>query len=81
MVKNDNIPQEWRLKDGEKWETVFRNKTHEGPTLSTGSKFCLKYWVKGVCYDDCKHKASHAELNEQDRETGDNYVKELRGGI
>ena len=43
LVRNSNIPQEWRIRQGEKWDTVFRNKTLQGPDLECGSKFCLKY--------------------------------------
>ena len=79
MVRNDNVPPEWKLRQGESWDNVFRNKTMEGPTLSMGCKFCLKFWVKGVCYEDCKQKDSHGELTDDDKVAARNFIAELRG--
>ena len=79
MVRNEAIPLEWKLQDSENWDNVFRNKTMEGPTLSMGCKFCLKFWVKGVCYDDCKQKMSHGALTDGDKEAGAAFIQELRG--
>ena len=78
-IRNHNVPPEWKLRQGEQWDTVFRNKTMGGPTLSCGSKFCLKFWVKGICYADCKQKESHKPLNDEDKAAGGTFVKELRG--
>ena len=78
-IRNEAVPGEWKLKQGERWDSTFRNKTMAGPELSCGSKFCLKFWVKGVCYKDCKQIASHAALSEEDKALGDAYIKELRG--
>ena len=31
---NNSVLKYWRLRNSEKWETVFMNKTNEGPYLS-----------------------------------------------
>ena len=79
LIRNDNIPREWKVRQGESWDNVFRNKTLSGPNLSCGSKFCLKFWVKGFCFSDCRQKASHEALSDEDKEKGEGYIKELRG--
>jgi hypothetical protein len=77
--KNTSITREWKLRPCESWEAIFQNKTNDGPTLSLGCKPCLKYQVKGICYNDCKHKDSHKILQGEDKAKTDKYIKELRG--
>ena len=79
MVKNDNPVQEWKVRNGERWETIFRAKLRHGPTLSLGCKPCLKYHAKGFCFDDCSLIKSHHKLNEEDSKATANFIKELRG--
>ena len=78
-IKNHNVPSEWKLRQGESWDTVFKDKTLSGPELSCGAKFCLKYWVKGLCFSDCRQKCTHSPLNGEDKAKADAYIKELRG--
>jgi hypothetical protein len=77
--RNMNPVQEWKLRHSEKWDTVFRAKAHEGPILSTGTKLCLKYHVKGLCYSDCSMLASHKELSPEDSKQAEAFIKQLRG--
>ena len=80
QVRNESPVEEWKLRQGKKWDTVFRNKSGNAPQLSMGCKMCLKFWVKGICYDDCKNKALHVQqLTEGDRELGMAYINEFRG--
>ena len=78
-IKNHNVPSAWKLRQGESWDTVFKDKTLSGPELSCGAKFCLKYWVKGLCFSDCRQKCTHNPLNEEDKAKANAYIKELRG--
>jgi hypothetical protein len=79
MIRNPNIKKEWKLRNTEKWETIFRGKSRHGPILSFGGKPCLKYHVKGFCFGDCTFIDSHKSLNNEDEKTTENYIKELRG--
>ena len=79
MVKNSAIVADWKLKDSESWDKVFREKTAEGPILSLSCRPCLKYHVKGVCYDDCKNRDSHKSLAGHDKDKTDKFIKSLRG--
>ena len=80
QVKNENPVEEWKLRQGERWDLVFRSKSGEAPMLSMGCKLCLKFWVKGLCYTDCKNRASHVQtLSEEDRSLAMAYITELRG--
>ena len=79
MVRNESQTREWKVRNDERWETVFRGKSRHGPTLSLGCKPCLKYHAKGFCFDDCSLLQSHQKLNEADSKTTANFIKELRG--
>jgi hypothetical protein len=79
MVRNHKQINEWKVRSSERWDTVFRAKSRHGPTLSIGGKPCLKYHVKGFCFEDCGLAESHMELNDEDRELTANFIKELRG--
>lgn len=78
-IRNHDLVQAWKLRQDEKYENLFRNKTVDGPVLSFGSKCCLKFHVKGICYDDCKYDKSHCKIvNENDIKLVTNYLNELR---
>jgi hypothetical protein len=79
QVRNDKMVADWKLRQNEKWETVFRSKSRDSPTLSFGCAACLKFHVKGVCYTDCALLASHRELSGNDKEITNTYIKKLRG--
>ena len=77
--KNTKRVEEWAMRKGESWHNVFRNKAIEGPMLSTKCHPCLKFHVRGSCYKDCKNKASHGVLNNDDRKKVNEFIKTLRG--
>ena len=77
IERNSNMIAECKLKPNEAWNK-FVNKTNDGPLLSLGCKPCLKFHVKGFCYSDCSHRASHKGLNEEDTKKVVKFVKELR---
>ena len=79
MIRNNNQIREWKLRNDEKWETVFRSKSQQGPILSIGCKPCLKYHAKGFCFEDCALLKSHVSLSPEDTVQTANYIKELRG--
>ena len=51
QCRNDNIVAEWKLKPNESWNKTFKSKSKEGPKLSSGNHPCLKFHVKGICYN------------------------------
>ena len=77
--RNTNMVKEWKLRPAESWEAIFQNKTNDSPMLSMECRACLKYQVKGICYSDCRHKASHTTLKNDDKNKLDKFIKELRG--
>ena len=79
MVKNHSLEANLRLKADEAFKTVFGGLAIRGPNLSTHCKPCLKWHVKGVCWDDCDHKASHKNLMHNNKKLLHNYVKSIRG--
>jgi len=78
MVMNEDINPEWKLKDNENWTQIFRHKSRDAPVLTNGSKACLKYHVKGFCFEDCKFKGTHIQLLGEDFKKTDAYIKSLR---
>ena len=79
MVKNEKVIKEWKLRHNEKWDTIFRGKSREGPTLSMGCQPCLKFHVKGMYYNDCNSVKSHVDLKNADKEKTGSFIKGLRG--
>ena len=78
MVRNENIKEEWRLKGDESWNKFFRHKSKEAPTLSMSCRACLKYHVKGYCFQDCTFKESYVNLRNEDLRKTDAYIKSLQ---
>ena len=79
LKRNQNQVEEWKLRRGESWSNIFRNKAIEGPMLSTKCHPCLKYHVRGACYVDCKNRESHVVLKENDKKKMNDFIKSLRG--
>ena len=79
VERKNSVLKDWKLHNFEKRETVFMNKTNEGPYLSVGCKPCLKYHVKGLYYSDCRHQSSHrVPENDYILKTG-KHINQLRG--
>ena len=78
-VINSSLVDDWKLRQNEQWDTVFRHKSVKGPTLSIGCHPCLKYQCKGYCFKDCANKASHIQLKKEDKEKTSTFIKSLRG--
>ena len=78
MIWNEDIVQEWKLRESKKWNLIFRHKTKDGPMLENKCQPCLKYQVKGFCLDDCKFKSMRHKLQGKDYAITDNYIKKLR---
>ena len=77
VVTNQDQVQDWKFKDGETWQ-MWRNKTVNGPTLSNNTKPCLKFHVRGSCFDDCTNKASHKRLKGDDFKKTEEFIKNIR---
>ena len=78
-VVNHNQVQEWKLREGEDYTTVFRHKVKGSPRLSMGCHGCHKFHNKGFCYMDCDNAASHCVLVGDDYDKFDARVKALCG--
>ena len=78
QVKNPSQVEAWKLKDSESWNNVFRGRTKDGPKLRNGSLPCLKYHVKGICYEDCPYHKSHRKLEGEDFSKMGAFIERLR---
>lgn len=78
-VKNPALVPEWKMRNNESWNTVFRNKTIQGPMLTMNCHPCLKYHVRGSCFNDCRNIASHCTLSGDDKGRVTKFIKSLRG--
>ena len=76
VVNQDQVP-DWKFKDGENWQ-MWRNKTMNGPTLACNAKPCLKFHVRGSCFDDCTNKMSHKKLKGDNYKKTDEFIKNIR---
>ena len=50
MVNNISHRHKFKLRAENNWGLVFKGETKNGPSLSMGSKGCLKYHINGVFY-------------------------------
>jgi hypothetical protein len=78
-MKNPSQDKNWKLRVDENWDTTFKNKSKDGLMLRCGCKPCLKYHAKGICYSDCPFVKSHKQLQGDDRNKTDGFIKEIRG--
>ena len=63
MIRNKELKLRWKLGNNATWNTTFcHTKTLVGPLLSLNCCPCLKFQVKGCCFNNCKQKASHYVL-------------------
>ena len=76
---NEDQIEEWKLRTGESYDTVFKHKVKEGPKLSMGCKGCHKWHNQGWCFDDCLNEKSHVPLVGIDFKEFGNYCKQCRG--
>ena len=80
VVRNEDIHNEWRLSDGESWQQ-WRHKVGQAPTLQCNAKPCLKYHIKGSCFEDCTNKASHMKLVGEDHRITDDFIRRTRASM
>ena len=76
---NNEMVEEWKMRSGENYDTLFKDKVKQGPILSMGCKGCHKYHNKGWCFPDCNNKESHRKLSEKDSKQFGSYCKQCRG--
>ena len=76
---NNSVLKDWKLRNYEKWEIVFMNKTNQGPDLSVRCKPCLDYHLRGLFYYDCIYQSSHCVLEKYDITKTGKHIKQLRG--
>ena len=80
ITKDESMNSEWRLRADESWQT-WRHKENNAPTLSCSAKPCLKFHVKGLCFDNCTNRTSHRKLMGEDFKKTDEFIKKVRQDI
>ena len=78
MIINDHMENDLKKKPSENWNKIFKNNIRKGPTISVDTHACLKFHVKGICYEDCRFKSSHIKLTGDDLLKTKDFVKKLR---
>jgi hypothetical protein len=54
IAKNDEQLKEFKMKDGETWETHFRSQCpKKRPDWNKDVKMCARWHIKGDCYNTC----------------------------
>ena len=79
LINNNKQEADWKVRINERFDTVFKGKTKEGPMLSIGCKPCLKFHGKGYCFSDCIYIKSHKQLTGDDKTKTSKFFKQLRG--
>ena len=73
------MAEEWKLRSGENYDTIFKDRIKQGPILTMECKRYHKYHNKGWCFPDCNNKESHRKLSENDSRKFGSYCKQCRG--
>ena len=79
-VMNDDMNNEWKLRANETWH-MWWHKTGKGLALSTGAKPCLKFDIRGSCFDDCTNKRSHKKLSGNHLKLTNNFIQKIRENL
>jgi hypothetical protein len=74
-VKNANPNKHWLLKPDESFGQVFQKKIRDCPKQDR-SFVCLKFWIKGECYKNCKF--IHADLNAETKTAVNDWISKCR---
>ncbi len=80
VISNESMDEGWKLQEDESWHN-WRHKVGNAPQLSCNSKPCLKYHVKGTCFEDCTNKASHKKLTGEDHKKTDEFIRKVRSNM
>ena len=76
-MKDESMDPEWQLKSNESWQN-WRHKVGTAPTLSCNAKPCLKFHVKGSCFEDCTNRTSHRKLTGEDHQKTNDFINKIR---
>lgn len=62
---NKHPPAEFRILEGEIYKTTFgvNNQQHR-VKWDEDNTMCPRWWTHGICYKDCRNKASHVPTNQ-----------------
>ena len=74
-VKNTNPNKNWLLKPDESFGNVFQTKIRTCPKQDR-SFVCLKYWIKGECFKNCKFV--HADLKQETKTEINDWIAKCR---
>ena len=73
------MEEQCKMRSGENYDTVFKDKVKQGHISLVGYKGYHKYHNKGWCFPDCNNKESHRKLSERDSRKFESYCKQCRG--
>lgn len=74
----NEMVKEWKLRSGERYNAVSKDKINQGPILLTGCKGCHKFHNKARCHSDCNDKDSYRKLLENANIQFGAYCKQCR---
>ena len=74
-VKNSNPVKTWLLQADESFGQVFQTKIKTCPKQDR-SFVCLKYWIKGECFKNCKFV--HADLKQETKQGITDWIAQCR---
>ena len=82
MVTNNSQFDAFKLKDGEDWKTFCGASVNDRPMWNDQCRMCARWHIKGNCFSDCPHAASHVpheKVSTEKERSFQKYVKKVRG--
>jgi len=81
-IENRHQIEEFKMRESENWKTDYCGKCiDDRPAWKGKGKMCPRWHIKGDCFEDCAHAASHVsddEVSEEKREEFRYYLEKVR---
>ena len=82
MTKNEAPITEFLMSEGEDWRRDYAGKnTKDRPKWDKETFMCVRWYVRGECFNDCNNKNSHSKADDVPQEKKDafsTYLKKIR---
>ena len=58
-IQNPNQNPRWKLRSGEDYNTVFKNKHCDKRPIMNGVRMCPRWHIRGICFSGCNLAQTH----------------------
>ena len=78
-IQNADLNPRWKLKAGEDYNTVFKNKHVDKRPLHNNVRMCPRWHIRGICFSGCNLATTHVTITDDTtRRAMDSFCKLCR---